>query len=149
VKWLEKKFSITLKNSNIRLEGKLDRVDEGPDGLSLIDYKTGSGNRLANIESGEDVQLTSYALMVNNPQEMLYLSLDPKSGESLQASASVDHEGFEKIAPALYQRLDDLLLAIKNGASMPAWGDNDSCRYCSFSGLCRRDSWEIPDTLSA
>jgi len=57
--WFERSFSFTLGPHRVR--GRVDRVDELPDGsYELIDYKTGRPMDAARL--GEDVQLPLYAL---------------------------------------------------------------------------------------
>ncbi len=57
--WFERSFSFTLGPHQVR--GRVDRVDELPDGShELIDYKTGRPKDAAQL--GEDVQLSLYAL---------------------------------------------------------------------------------------
>jgi DNA helicase-2/ATP-dependent DNA helicase PcrA len=55
--WLERSFSFAIGSH--RLRGRVDRVDQLPDGgYELIDYKTGERR----TGSGEDVQLALYRL---------------------------------------------------------------------------------------
>jgi DNA helicase-2/ATP-dependent DNA helicase PcrA len=57
--WFERSFSFTLGPHQVR--GRVDRVDELPDGShELIDYKTGRPKDASQL--GEDVQLSLYAL---------------------------------------------------------------------------------------
>lgn len=139
VKQTETKVQKQLGRSNILLEGRIDRLDENADGFSLIDYKTGGIHRKENVEKGEDVQLASYALLVENVHEILYLHIDRSKG--VKPEAKITSETLEALIPDLEKRLDDILQSIQDGQPLPAWGDEKTCKYCEFSGLCRRDSW--------
>jgi ATP-dependent helicase/nuclease subunit B len=37
-----------------------------------------------------------------------------------------------------------MLDEITAGTPLPAWGDEDTCRYCEMDGLCRKQAW--PDS---
>ncbi len=128
-----------LEKSGIKLTGRIDRIDCNAGGVSLIDYKTGGTHRKADIETGEDVQLTSYALLTEEVQELVYLQFDVRKG--VKAEARITAETLEVLTPQLEQRLDETLQAIQQGEKLPAHGDKDTCKYCEFSGLCRRQSW--------
>jgi DNA helicase-2/ATP-dependent DNA helicase PcrA len=57
--WFEKAFSFRMGNHTLR--GRVDRVDELPDGrYELIDYKTGRPKSASQLR--EDVQLSLYAV---------------------------------------------------------------------------------------
>jgi len=139
VKETEQKAAKQLDKSRVVLEGRIDRVDENPEGLSLIDYKTGGAHKKSELESGEDVQLLSYALMVEQTHELLYLHIDRSKG--VKAEGKIEAEELATLIPQLEQRLDSILYAIQHGEPMPAWGDEKTCQYCEFSGLCRRENW--------
>ena len=139
VKQTETKVQKKLDRSGIHLEGRIDRLDENAEGFSLIDYKTGGTHRKEDVEKGEDVQLASYALLVENVHEILYLHIDRNKGVKPEAKITV--ETLETLIPQLENRLDDVLQSIQDGQPLPAWGDEKTCQYCEFSGLCRRDSW--------
>lgn len=55
VKYLEKKFKLKLQD--VWFDGKIDRADETPAGLVIIDYKTGGARNISEVD--ED-QLLSY-----------------------------------------------------------------------------------------
>ena len=48
------------------------------------------------------------------------------------------HEG---LTQAVQARLQTLLTQLESGTTLPAWGDDDTCRYCDMDGLCRRQAW--------
>jgi ATP-dependent helicase/nuclease subunit B len=50
---------------DLSVKGRLDRLDQGPDGYRVIDYKTGQARATANaVRSGEHLQLPLYARLL-------------------------------------------------------------------------------------
>jgi len=121
-----------------RLHGRLDRIDAGPDGISIIDYKTGAIPKQAQVESGEAIQLPSYALLTDTPPlRVEYLQLDKKVSDTV----SLQGTALNELATAVRERLVTVLAAIRTGTPLPAWGDAGVCRYCEMDGLCRQQAW--------
>ncbi|MDH3452797.1 MAG: PD-(D/E)XK nuclease family protein, partial [Gammaproteobacteria bacterium] len=51
---------------NLSIQGKIDRIDRDQHGAAaLVDYKTGQAGTTAAVRSGEDVQIVSYALLMD------------------------------------------------------------------------------------
>ena len=125
--------------SGITLKGRIDRVDVGDGELAIIDYKTGATPRQQAVESGEAVQLPSYALLYDEPVSRVeYLQFDQQDVIDKVHLAS---EELQDLAHATGERLDRLYASLHDAAALPAWGDADVCRYCEFDGLCRRECW--------
>lgn len=128
----------------LTLEGRLDRIDHGPDGgAMLIDYKTGNAQKLQQrVRSPlEDTQLAFYAaLLTDEPQEPLpraiYLALDER-----EAPREIEHLDVARSAGLLVAGLADDLEALRGGAGAPALGEGEACEHCHARGLCRRDHW--------
>ncbi len=120
------------------LEGRLDRIDRGADGELVIDYKTGRMPKQHEVDSGEAVQLPSYAILEDTlPACVSYLGVD---GET-KPGALLQDEALAALSRAVRERLVRMLAAVEAGTPLPAWGDNRTCRYCDFDGLCRRQAW--------
>lgn len=118
--------------AQVELHGRIDRTDTGPDGYSLLDYKTRSRQA---IKSGleEDLQLAAYAALVGeDAEEAAYVVLDDDKVEALSAS-----EDLQADAQAQAARLVRTVQAMRAGASLPAHGVAALCTYCEMSGLCR------------
>jgi len=122
-----------------RIRGRLDRIDQNPQGYSIIDYKTGSTASQQRVDSGEDVQLVSYAKLLEPVHEVAYLKLD--RGEA-KIAALLKDEQLDEIKQQSLQRLKSIIEAIRQGQKLHAWGDRDACRYCDMQGLCRKQIWE-------
>ncbi len=71
---LEMPFSFTLKN-NVKVFGKIDRIDKTNSGIEIIDYKTGEDNPKA--DKAHKLQLAMYALAATRINDSR-LSTNPK-----------------------------------------------------------------------
>lgn len=122
------------------LVGRADRIDAGKEGLAILDYKTGAVPGLAEVESGEAVQLPSYALLKEGGvTQTLYVRIHQDRVDSrvgLQGSA------LDTLVSGNDTRLRTLNAALARFQPLPAWGDHKVCGYCDFDGLCRRQAWE-------
>jgi ATP-dependent helicase/nuclease subunit B len=94
--------------------------------------------------AGEAVQLLTYALLVDQTIETAYLSFDARTG--VKAESEVDQEELALLLPEIKARLDSVLTAIEHNHALPAWGDDNNCRYCEMSGLCRKPMWGGDET---
>lgn len=133
---------VALAAGGVTLRGRLDRLDrralETGEEWAVLDYKTQSHDRLRKKlkEPGEDVQLSSYALLQSGVTEAAFLCLDkdePKQVAPDDAPALLAEQELARFADA-FQRL----LA---GAPLPAQGDEATCNWCEMQGLCRRAYW--------
>ncbi|MDX1810318.1 MAG: PD-(D/E)XK nuclease family protein, partial [Gammaproteobacteria bacterium] len=109
---------------NFEAYGRIDRIDTGSTGARIIDYKTGSFPKQADIESGESVQLSHYALASKQAaNELAYLALESKT-DSLKTTTILDENNLEFTRQGVQQRLIDMLEEMGKGAGLPAWGDD-------------------------
>ncbi|HEY6134565.1 MAG TPA: PD-(D/E)XK nuclease family protein [Rubrivivax sp.] len=128
----------------VRLQGRIDRIDIQGATLELIDYKTGSVQRLRDQvrDPLEDTQLAFYALLLDadlaEPGSVSagYLALDAKD-----APLPVLHAEVADSARALLRGMADDLRRLRSGAGLPALGEGRTCDFCEARGLCRRDHW--------
>lgn len=126
---------------DLALYGKIDLwVEQGEDRY-IVDYKTGALPTLKSIEQGEDIQLALYALLKEGVHNASYLSL--KVGkyerEFKQRDINFAQEKYHHLAG---QRLQDMHSDYQRGAKLTAWGDEKTCAYCEWHGICRRPAWE-------
>jgi ATP-dependent helicase/nuclease subunit B len=126
--------------NGLRLRGRLDRVDQGPKGMEVLDYKTGSGSALAaKVRTPlEDTQLAFYAALLRADENFkaAYLALD-----DTDAPREIEHLKVHLTARALIAGLADEWPRLRAGAAMPALGEGRVCLTCEMRGLCRRDHW--------
>jgi ATP-dependent helicase/nuclease subunit B len=134
----------TLLTTGRTLKGRVDRIDSNLTGKAILDYKTGGAPKQDDVDSGEEVQLPSYALLTETlPARVEYLYVDGK----VRGGACLEGQELATLAGAVRQRLVAVLKAIEAGSPLPAWGDVHSCRYCEMDGLCRQQAWlDTPQT---
>ena len=137
----EKNLEVTL-DETLKIVGRLDRIDKSKENNrhAIIDYKTGKTARQDDIDMGENVQLSIYALLDSEATEVSYLSVD-SSYQKVETKSSLSGEDLEINREQNKQRLLQLFKQMKNGEPMHAWGDAMVCGYCNFSGLCRKAEW--------
>lgn len=125
----------------VRLTGKIDRIDSVDGGVSVIDYKTGPIPTRREIETGEDVQCASYALLQTTGTattlEYVGVVLGPRDAGPRHVRVADAGPLVERVG----ERLHALAAAVTGGAPLPANGDARTCARCEFSVLCRRDAW--------
>lgn len=125
-------------SSGRTLKGRVDRIDSNASGYAILDYKTGSAPKQDEVDSGEEVQLSSYALLKDTlPARVEYLYVDGR----VRGGAVLEGQQLTTLASAVRLRLGEVLDAIAAGTPLPAWGDMHSCRYCEMDGLCRQQAW--------
>lgn len=138
---LESEQKIEYKiDEGLMLCGRIDRLDEDQGGNRIvIDYKTGSKKiSEGEVQSGEQVQLTSYALMTAPIEraEYWWLSQDPQKKIPL---TSVEGEFLETLGRKVHDRLREMFKDLRTGHEMPAHGDEETCSFCYAQGVCRKD----------
>lgn len=139
----EKRCEATLNDIKLTLYGRLDRIDtENEPGKhqAIIDYKTGSMASQADVDCGEDVQLATYALLAGETSLVMYLSLDESDG-SVKTKANLEGEHLRSLTHDVRERLQTMVSMQHQGKPLPAWGDERTCSYCDFIGLCRKKVW--------
>ena len=138
----EKNMDVVLDES-LTLYGRLDRIDRNKENNShaIIDYKTGKTARQEDVENGENVQLSTYALLDNEATDVSYLSVD-SSYQKVETRSSISGESLDSNRDENKQRITDIFSQLKASSPAHAWGDDAVCRYCNFSGLCRKQEWD-------
>jgi ATP-dependent helicase/nuclease subunit B len=141
-------------DQHIKIRGVIDRIDASQDQLSIIDYKTGQIPSANEVKSGETVQLPFYLMLLlqhsHHPltdkirQDNLrfnaqYVDLD--TGTKVTSRLVLDNDDLRPLVEQNRQRLVEVMQQIRNGAALPAWGDEQTCEYCPMAGLCRKQCW--------
>jgi ATP-dependent helicase/nuclease subunit B len=129
-----------VRYGEVKLVGKIDRIDQLPDGSRLVmDYKTEARTTTqARITDGpEDTQLAFYAaLLADDTLAASYVNLGEKEATKAFSQPDIVHLRDELI--------DSILLDVSRiaaAAPLPALGEGKACEYCSARGLCRKDFW--------
>lgn len=143
--WVVKQTEVPchVEYKGLTLQGRLDRIDENAEGLSVIDYKTGGFARLAEVESGENVQLPFYAFLAGQSfqqpiQQVEFLKLD----KEVKSATTLRDEELNNLSHEIIERLETLVKDLNTGSALPAWGDIKTCSYCNMNRICRRQSWD-------
>lgn len=134
---LEQPFKIHMKQS-LFMGGKIDRVDQLPDGtIEIIDYKTGTAPKRRDVSS--DFQLSVYTLAASD------VSLYGKKPEDIRVSLYF-FEGQQKVtATRTKEQADEVKEEVKKTAESiekSSFEPNPGrhCDYCEFRKIC--DAWK-------
>jgi ATP-dependent helicase/nuclease subunit B len=129
---------------SITLFGRVDRIDAGPTGTRILDFKArdAAALRREQKDPGEAVQLLFYGLLLDPPAaEAAYLSLqaprDPRDPTAGVATLIAAPAPFADNVALLEQRIVEDLRRIGVGAALPASGAETVCRRCELRSLCR------------
>ena len=125
-------------DGEIRLKGRLDRVDQNADGdWMVLDYKTTDKGKLKRkLAQREDHQLTFYGLLLEQKvSAAAYVAIDADKPDAIPA------EPYNIWRDALEQQLKMDFKNIANGNALPASGTGSTCDWCDARGLCRKGSW--------
>jgi RecB family exonuclease len=135
----------------LRVSGKIDRIDERPDGsLLLRDYKTGKAPRdeAGVFRGGKQLQIPFYILAAEKlfpgrPVTEAFLDYVDGGRQVAFNPELVRDEGFRKV-------LRSLVDSIAAGAFLQ---EHTSCDFCEFTVVCgpkpllaRRRQWKLNDT---
>lgn len=119
----------------LELYGRLDRIDQQQsqhNQHAIIDYKTGRHSpKQDEVESGEDIQLISYALLIEHCSQVEYLQLH--ASEGIKTTAQLSDEHLHTLAQNVRTRLETTLHALQSGQTLP--DHPDDCPYCQRSQL--------------
>lgn len=125
---------------HLTLVGKIDRIDQLPDGRSqVIDYKTeGRGATLQRVKpEAEDIQLAFYAaLLADDTLAAAYVNVGEKEATKTYAQPDV-----VSLRDQLVEGILVDMARIGAGAPLPAMGEGKACDFCAARGLCRKDFW--------
>ena len=131
---------------SLKIYGRLDRIDSqvnnenGNMTHAIIDYKTGRTAHQDDVDSGENVQLSTYSLLDNDASEVSYLSVD-SSNQKVESKSFLSGDNLQTNRDENKQRINTLFKQMNDKKPLHAWGDINVCNYCNFSGLCRRTTW--------
>ncbi|RLA69449.1 MAG: PD-(D/E)XK nuclease family protein [Epsilonproteobacteria bacterium] len=134
----------TLRNG-IKLTGKIDRIDLTPDGLEVLDYKSGKYPlyTVRTLEKATDFQLEFYYLLVKQNDSVLspesrIPNPEPQIAYYDLKSGQVVPEAVQAQKLELLDRHLDALAKTKQFVFSKT-EDISACRYCEFVYLCGRE----------
>lgn len=142
-------LEIDLPDGTLPLRGSVDRVDQTPDGLQIIDYKTGATRATSEVRDGKAFQLPSYLAAISQlvgsaPDGMMYLQVKPEGAISdvnvTLYRGNPAYDVGELVFERLPERLSRMLDAMRTGVFMhlPFKGSADPCKYCEYACTCAR-----------
>jgi ATP-dependent helicase/nuclease subunit B len=123
----------------LRLSARFDRRLEGPDGVTVGDYKI-SKNVARRVDptamlKGTTLQAPLYRLLAGEDATVEMIGIHPELGED---DARVSFSGFEKEAQeASFRDTLRVLLQLRNGGNFP-FNDDRHCQWCPYKSACRR-----------
>lgn len=133
----------------LRLMGSVDRVDEGPDGLEIIDYKTGRTKTTADVRDGKAFQLPTYLAAISKlvgapPRGMKYFQVPAegaiKEVDVTRSGKNAAYDVNELVTRKLPERLGRIVNALRHGTFIhtPFARLDDACKYCDYAAGCAR-----------
>jgi hypothetical protein len=142
-------IELAIPGGAMRLMGSVDRVDEGPEGLEIVDYKTGKVKTTAEIRDGKAFQLAAYLAAISQvagtpPRGMAYVQVPPEGAiKRIDVTLRNNKPAFdvnELVFTRLPQRLARILEALRHGVFMhlPFRPSGNPCGYCDYAAACAR-----------
>lgn len=132
---------VPLENGEeLRLMGRVDRIQKNGDMVVVTDYKTGQVKKTADIRSGRSLQLPLYLAALSHlcPDQKggdgTYYQISPKVVEETRPLKDERDAG---IAAALAHAAR-YRSGMQQGICAPAY-TQDGCAYCKERGICRFD----------
>jgi putative RecB family exonuclease len=125
------------------VKGRLDRLDSGPGGLRVIDYKTGAAgiNAGAVIEKRTHIQLPLYARLIADErrQPVDNLGVFGLRDGRLRWLAT-DEVTIDELVRVAVVTAIEAARGIRAGDFSDRPADPDTCQRCDFGFLCRPDA---------
>ncbi len=148
---------IVMEFAGLKLEGKIDRIDETPAGTVLIDYKTGRAGRNGWRPDPRiaDPQLPAYALAMDpQPAALAFARIRPdelKFDGLCETDAGIpgvtelvatrgawkESEDWNTLLGEWQANLNGLAISFQEGRAAVDPRDGQVCRNCHLHSLCR------------
>ena len=121
--------------NGLQLHGRADCVIHEKGGTHILDYKSNcKSSKKKDMISGEDIQLTAYALFSNPVKSVSYMNM--KQCKPITLAGEALNEACEELQKRLVSFKKDA-----KDSPLPAWAKDEDCQYCDYFGLCRRRAW--------
>ena len=126
--------ALSMPYLGLTLEGRIDRIDSGPEGLEVLDYKSGGYPiyTAKTVENATDFQLEFYALMAAQKGTVAL------SGYYDLAAGAIVTDAQQRRKFAL---LDEHLATLRETKHFvfERTDELSRCRYCPYADLCQRE----------
>jgi DNA helicase-2/ATP-dependent DNA helicase PcrA len=118
-----------LKIGEHTLFGVIDRIDDGKDGVTIVDYKTGQSKDKLDADAKEQLliyQIAAKEVLHLKPKQLAYHYLDDGK-KAVFLGSDLDLENQK-------EKIIDEIEKIKNSefTATPGW----QCQYCDFKDIC-------------
>ena len=126
----------------LRLSGRIDRIDRSPDGLRIVDYKTGAAAREPpdGYREGRSLQLPAYLYAAANdqPEQLHECTAELHYVSERAAYVRVRLSGAQLAGDARFTEvLAAMAEAIASGAFFYQPGEGRAhCRWCDYRDVC-------------
>lgn len=143
VEWAFGRGTVPVTIGNIRLEGKIDRIDTDGSHLRLTDYKLGNfPNAKGFFENTIDLQMPVYMIiaqqLLNQPVTYCnYYSFRKGSLGEYINTTQADYN-YERIYEYIHDVLSKIMQRMAQGDFQPTV--NPGCPYCDYLNICRADA---------
>lgn len=142
-------LELPIEGGSVRLMGSVDRVDEGPAGLEILDYKTGNTKTTAEVRDGKAFQLPAYLAAISQlagsaPSGMGYLQVPPDGPiqhvDVTQYRGKPAYDVADLVSRQLPERLARMLDGLRHGTflHLPWAPPGKPCRYCDYRTACAK-----------
>jgi len=139
-----REVSVPLPGGEIRLAGRVDRIDRTPDGgVRIVDYKTGSPGRYRAsrpFEGGRRLQHILYSLAV---ERLLGKTVEAMEYHFPTVRGQNERVVYRREAIADGPAVVEMLLEIAAAGHFLPTDDAADCGYCDYQAICRArtDAW--------
>ncbi|KKQ55320.1 MAG: hypothetical protein US74_C0035G0013, partial [Parcubacteria group bacterium GW2011_GWA2_38_13] len=131
--FLEKEFTIRIPNNSNGKEysifGRIDRMDESPSGVEIIDYKTGKSKK--NLSADDKEQLLIYQLAA---KEAVQKPVEKLTFHYLEENEKQTFLGTEKDLEKLKEKIISSIREIEKGEFKAK--PSILCQFCDFRDIC-------------
>ncbi|MBS4536751.1 PD-(D/E)XK nuclease family protein [Clostridium sp. D2Q-14] len=148
-------FQIETKDFNIKLLGKIDRIDIKENEAIIYDYKTSNAKRLKDILEGTSLQLPVYLMVLKskgfNPiaggyiiiknGEYSYPMVKEKYNYLLEEKKTLSEEEWEKVIDTTKDKINRYVKGIKEGDFRLQ--PTNCSPYCPYKDICRYNKKRI------
>ena len=142
---------LPLKGGVVRVRGAIDRVDRCPDGLVVIDYKTGGSDRFerrhGTFHGGRRLQNVVYPAVAESELDERVARMEYHFPTRKGRNEVIGYDR-DEVRRGL-KLIDRLLDAVADGRFLPTEEPGD-CRFCDYAPICRHreNGWEMQAPLA-
>lgn len=137
---------IDAQPGKVAIAGRIDRVDQSPQGLRVLDYKTGQAPGRKEIAEGRDLQLPLYVLAARDVllpgQEVLetfYYRINAAKRSTILRSTKKGEPDpqWQEMLDRTADYVGDYVHSVRAGL-FPVLPSGDCPTYCDFADICRK-----------